>query len=178
MRRIVILLATFGCATIPPPASQDDAAGRPVILTGDRIIEGERPRASITALSVPPSTAWPLVKGAYQALGIDLNVDNPTMHQMGNSNFWRTRTVGPLRMSELVECGMGMTGRKADTYRIYMALLTMVNPDGKGGTSLQTTLTAAGQDMSGTSSDRIVCGSTGKLELTIHDMVKKSVRPY
>jgi hypothetical protein len=177
MRRVLILLATFGCATIPPPASQDDAAGRPVILTGDRIIEGERPRASTTVVSVSPSTAWPLVKGAYQALGIDIKVDNPTMHQMGNSNFWRIRTVGPFRMSELVECGMGMTGKKADTYRIYMALLTMVNSDGKGGTKLETTLAASGQDMSGTSSDRIVCGSTGKLEQTIHDAVKNSGKP-
>jgi hypothetical protein len=177
MRRVLILLATFGCATIPPPASQDDAAARPVILTGDRIIEGERPRASTTLVSVSPSTAWPLVKGAYQALGIDITIDNPAVHQMGNTNFWRTRTVGPFRMSELVECGMGMTGRKADTYRIYMALLTMVNSDGKGGTKLETTLTAAGQDMSGTSADRIVCGSTGKLELTLHEMVAKSGKP-
>jgi len=177
MRRILILLpaaATFGCASIPPPQSQDDAAGRPVLLTGDRIIEGERPRASVLTVPIGPGTAWPLVKAAYKSLGIDVTVDNPVSHQMGNTNFWRTRTLGPFRMSELVECGQGMTGRKADTYRMYFILLTMVNSDGKGGTTLQTTLAATGQDMSGTSADRLACGSTGKLEMAINEAVKNN----
>jgi hypothetical protein len=51
----------------------------------------------------------------------------------------------------------------------------MVNADGASGTRLETTLTATGQDVSGGSSDRIPCGSTGRLEQLISDAAKGAV---
>ena len=135
-------------------------------------MEGERPRASVLEVPVAPARAWPAVKQAYLTLGIDVVVDNPVAHQLGNTSFWKQRVIGKYRMSEFVECGQSMTGAKADTYRIYMSLLTMVNSDGAGGTRLQTTLTAAGQDVAGGSADRIPCGSTGRLEMLINESAR------
>jgi hypothetical protein len=78
-------------------------------------------------------------------------------------------------MTEFVDCGSGMTGPKAATYKIYMSLLTMVIPDGKGGTTVQTTFVPTGQDMTGNSSDRLPCATTGRLEQSFLDRVKANL---
>jgi hypothetical protein len=75
-------------------------------------------------------------------------------------------------MTEFVDCGNGMTGPKAASYRIYMSLLTDVIPDGQGGTRVQTTFVPLGQDMQGNSTDRIACGTTGRLEALFLERVK------
>jgi len=78
-------------------------------------------------------------------------------------------------MAQLVDCGSGMTGPKASTYRIYISLLTSISTDGKGGTTVQTTFVPMGQDVSGGSSDRIPCGSTGRFEQVFLDKVKATL---
>ena len=67
-------------------------------------------------------------------------------------------------MTTFVDCGTGMTGPKASSYRIYISLLTDVQTDGKGGTKIQTTFVPIGQDVSGGSTDRLPCGTTGAFE--------------
>jgi hypothetical protein len=79
------------------------------------------------------------------------------------------------QMQNLVDCGSGMTGLKASSYRIYMSLLTNVIPDGKGGTTVQATFVPMGQDVMQGSSDRIPCGSTGRLEQMLLAKVKEAI---
>jgi hypothetical protein len=45
-----------------------------------------------------------------------------------------------------------------------MSLISVVRPDGKGGSELETAFTSSAQNMEGSSSDRISCGTTGRLE--------------
>jgi hypothetical protein len=52
-----------------------------------------------------------------------------------------------------------------------MSLMSIVRPDGKGASELETAFSAQAQNMEGTSSDRIACGSTGKLEERIRKTV-------
>jgi hypothetical protein len=78
-------------------------------------------------------------------------------------------------METLINCGSGMTGPNASSFRIHMSLLTDVNPDGKGGTKLQTTLIATGQDVTGGSADQIPCGTTGRIELMLLNRVKAAL---
>src|SRR6185312_5403040 len=103
--------------------------------------------------------------------------ENPASHQIGNQNFYRSRQFAGQPMVNFVDCGSGMTGPKAGSYRIYISLLTMVNPDGKGGTTLQTTFVPMGQDVAGGSSEKISCGTTGRLEQLFIDKVKAELGP-
>lgn len=174
MRRIFTLgLCTLvGCAsgqvysnTTPKQAAIYSSAETGLVL-------GERPRAAVTTLAVAPATVWLAVKKVYLELEIPLTVENPSARQIGNQNFYRTRNFAGRAMASLVDCGSGMTGPKAASYRIYMSLLTDVIPDGQGGTRLQTTFVPSGQDMEGNSTDRILCGSTGRLEAMFLERVK------
>jgi hypothetical protein len=174
MRRVILLIGLAACAAKQSESTEMTGVA-PVILTADRILEGDRPRSASIVIPVSPTAAWPVVKRVYQALEVDVTVDNPTTHQVGNPNFWKTRTFAGHRMSEFVDCGSGMTGRKADSYRIFMSLLTLVNPDGQGGTKLETIFVPVGQDVSAGSTDRLPCGSTGQLEMMVNESVKATL---
>jgi hypothetical protein len=171
----MLVIALGACASAKTSEGSDLTGTPPVILTADRIIEGERPRSATITIAVSPTAAWPVVKKVYKALEVDVTVDNPVTHQVGNQSFWKTRTFAGHRMSEFVDCGAGMTGRKADSYRIYMSLLTLVNPDGAGGTKLETIFVPFGQDVSAGSADRVPCGSTGQLEMIVNESVRATL---
>jgi hypothetical protein len=135
-------------------------------------ILGERPRAVTAAVAAAPAAVWLAVKKVYLELEVPVTVENPSARQIGNQNFFKSRTFAGRTMTDFVDCGSGMTGPKASTYRIYMSLLTDVIPDGQGGTRVQTTFVPMGQDMMGNSTDRITCGSTGRLEAMFLERVK------
>ena len=190
MRRALLFVALAGCASagnVPDETTPRQAAIFQSPETG--VLMADRPRAATAEIAATPEAVWYAVKRAYLDFDVPVTVDNPTAHQIGNSNFFKMHSFGGHPMAELVDCGNGMTGPKAATsraqaptsgpkaatYRIYISLLTLVTPDGKGGTTLLTTFVPMGQDISGNSSDRIPCGTTGRLEQYFIQKVKASL---
>lgn len=174
MRRVLLLLALTGCASAGPTL-EETTPRQATILSGDKdspTIFADRPVAVATTIAAAPAGVWLATKKTYADFDIPLAVESPSTHQMGNPNFYKSRQIAGHQMVEFVDCGSGMTGPKAGSYRIYMSLLTEMVTDGKGGTKIQTTLVAMGQDMSGNSTDRIPCGSTGRFEALFLDHVK------
>jgi hypothetical protein len=179
MRRAILLLTVCGCASGGGSAAQGSETGvkQPPIFTSAETgtILGEAPRAAVSMLDAAPATVWLAVKKVYADLDIPVTVENPAARQLGNQNFIKTRRMGGEAMTNWVDCGSGMTGLKAATYRMSMSLLTDVIPDGKGGTKLQTTFIPMGQDIEQGSSDRISCASTGRFEQLVLNKVKTTV---
>lgn len=174
MRRSILMILLAGCATGGASVEGSDSAPqRQAIFQSEQgTLLTEPARAEATEIAAPPAAVWAAVKKVYQDLDIPVAVDNLPGHQLGNTNFNKTRQLGGERMPALVNCGQGMTGPNAASFRINMSLLTDVNPNGKGGTKLQTTLIARGQDVTGGSADQIPCATTGRLELMLLNKVK------
>jgi hypothetical protein len=172
MRRFILLCALGGCASAGT-TSENTTAKQAAIFSGDAgTIFAERPRAAIVTIAAPPATVWLAAKKVFADLDVPLVVENTSTHQMGNPNFFKSRQFGGEPMAQLVDCGSGMTGPKAATYRIYMSLLTSIATDGKGATTVQTTFVPMGQDVSGGSSDRIPCGTSGRLESLFAERIR------
>ncbi len=171
MRRLALLLVLCGCASAGTPEETTPRQAKIFQSPETGTLLGEQPRAVKTQIAAPPATVWLAAKQVYASFEIPMNVDNPAAHQLGNADFYKARQMAGKPMTQWVDCGSGMDGPKAASYRIYMSLLTTVVTDGKGGTTLQTTFVPVGQDMSGTSSDRISCATTGKLESYFLDRV-------
>jgi hypothetical protein len=170
------IIAAAGCASSGAMEGSDAMAKQQTILTGESgSLLAERPRAVGGEVPQEPGTVWLAVKKAYADLEIPITTENPGGRQIGNNNFYRTRQLAKEPMTQFVDCGAGMTGPKAASYRIYISVLTDVIPNGKGGTKVQTTFIPVGQDMSGSSSDRLPCGSTGRLEGKILDYTKAAL---
>lgn len=177
MRRTFLLLALCGCASAGGPSFEESTAKQATIYSGPEtgILLAERPRAVGTTIAATPISVWLAAKKVYTDFEIPLVVENPGTHQMGNANFYKSRSLGGRPMTEFVDCGAGMTGPKAATYRIYISLLTEIMSDGQGGTKIQTTFVPVGQDMSGNSTDRIPCGTTGRFEAFFLEKVKANI---
>ena len=122
-------------------------------------------------IAAPPSRAFEAVKKVYDELGIPPGTNDPANGRYGNSDFWKSRRLGNESLSAYLNCGETFTGPVANNYRIYISLVSIVRPDGKGASELETAFSAQAQNMEGTSADRIACGSTGRLE----EHIRKSV---
>ena len=172
MRRAFLLLLACGCASAGTP-SAEPTARQPTILVDPKVgtIMGERPRSESATIAAPPAVVWTAAKKVYAALGVQLTVDDPAAHQLGNPNFYASRQFAGQPMTKFVDCGNGMTGQKAATYRIYMSLLTTVESDGGSGARVHTTFVPMGQDVTEGSTDRIACGSKGTLEQYVLEQI-------
>jgi len=176
MRCTLLLLAIAGCASagLPPEVI---APRQAAIFTSPETgtLLGERPRGTVAVIAAPPDSVWLAVKKVYGDFEIPVTVENPSVHQLGNPNFYKTRQLAGQSMVQFVDCGSGMTGPKSASYRIYISLLTDVMADGKGGTTVQTTFVPKGLDPNGTSGEQIPCGSTGRFEAYLLDRVRAAL---
>jgi hypothetical protein len=184
LRHTFALVVLVGCVGVSP-APTPDPERRAVILTSappsmilsreTGTLESETPRLVELAVTAPPAVAWTVAKGVYEKLGIPVTVMDVPSRRLGNANFWKARMVGEWSMGELVDCGSGVRGRKADGYRIYMSLLTMVDRDASVGTVLRTTLVAFAEQVAGPGNDRAACRSTGVLETLINESIRDNL---
>lgn len=177
MRRVLIVLTaiTTACAS---SGSNPEAVERaqPIFTSSETgTLMGSTPHSAAVTVDVPVAAAWAAVKKTYADWGVPLNVENPSTHQIGNNQFMRSRQFAGHPMTELADCGSGPEGAKAASYRIYMSLLTFVTTTTSGQTSVQTIFVPVGQDMTGTSNDRIPCGTTGRLEQYFLEAVKANL---
>jgi hypothetical protein len=162
-RFVFLIAATASCSSAPGPD---------VSLPSDRIVaidDSKVYRTSVMAnakspVPAAPSRTFEAVKAVYQELGIPPGMHDPSTGRFGNTDFWKQRRLANEPLSTFLNCGESFTGPVANNYRIYISLISVVRPDGKGASELETAFSAQAQNMEGSSGDRISCGSTGRLE--------------
>jgi len=166
MSLVVLALAT-SCAS-------SGSSPEPGIVTlTDRVVAADPHGAYRTGASgakshipVSPSRVFAALKVVYEELGMSPVIDDPTTGRVGNTDFWKTHKLGTEPISAYVNCGESIMGPAADSHRINISILSIVRPDGKGETELETVLSALARNVEGTTNDR-ACGTTGLLEQRI-----------
>jgi hypothetical protein len=159
---VVLTACASSSAQVEPPAAR-----RTTMYSGEGIptVVADRPLMATRAIKKPAAAVFTVAKQVMADYGIPLTVDEAATKRLGNLDFYRTRQFAGQPMTTLFNCGTGMTGPNAASYRIYMSMLVSVADDGKEGSVVSVTLTASARDMSsGATADRVTCGSTGKLE--------------
>lgn len=176
MRRLPFLVAVVITAAC---ASSGSSPNTELPSPSDRIIASDNqgvmrttvaPNAKVR-IPAAPSRVLPALRAVFADLAIPVTTDDPSSGRVGNANFWKSRKLGDEPISTYLNCGAAITGLAADTYRVYISLLTAVRPDGSGGSELEIALVAQAQNMEGTTADRVACGTTGRLEERIQKMV-------
>ena len=170
MRRVCLLLSLVGTASCASTSSTPDVRGtteRTVAVDDNNVYRTTVLPNAKAPIAAAPSRAFAALKTVYDELGIPPGTYDPATGRVGNTDFWKSRRLGNESMSVYLNCGESFTGPVANNYRIYISLLSIIRPDGKGASELETAFSAQAQNMEGTSGDRIACGSTGRLEETI-----------
>jgi len=167
--------ATTGSAPGSTPAPQSDR----VVLVDDA---GTTYRTSVApnakaAVAAAPDRAFAATRTAFEELGIPVASADPNTGQVSSGDFWKMRTLGKTSLSAYLECGRAATGPIAELYRVYLNVSSVVRADGKGGSQLETSVTASARNIEGTSSNRVACGATGQLEERIRQAVVRKLAP-
>ena len=162
---VVVALAT-SCASSGSPPDSGIAPPTERVVAADThgAYRTTVPANAKAHLPASPSRVFDALKSVYGELGVPSAINDPTTGQLGNTDFWKTGKLGTEPISLYLNCGDSIMGPAADTYRIYISLISQVHPDGKGETDLETSLVAQARNMEGTTSDRVACGTTGRLE--------------
>jgi hypothetical protein len=174
--RAVVLLAPICLAACSSPASNPAAtssAAAPAPLSSDmvtRMIEGQ----SVATVRSSVSRVWTALPAAYDSVGIPITIVDGKQHLAGNQGFKLQRTLGKVPLSAYIDCGSNTFGRKADTYDVYLAVVTRVRATDSVTTEMITTVDAAARPMS-FSQPYTKCESRGELEARIAGLVRTFV---
>lgn len=145
--------------------------------------QGQRPRVKMRAypleivldtlvyardtVRAPMGETFAAVRATYAALKLPREWADSANGQLGTLRARVTYQLGGERLSVYFNCGNGLTGANADTWRLTIAIVTFLQPAGDGKVRLGTGAVAEAQDMSGVSTEPAMCGSTGLLEARI-----------
>ncbi len=157
-------LAAAGCASSIPPAP----TFRTLVIDDQGAVKTTTLPAAKHRFAAPLNTVWNALGLAYDAIGVELTLVDPPNHRAGSVSFIRNGHMNGQPVSHFANCGNGMTGPIADTRRVYFSAITTATAVDATHTQLVTDVHAFAVDVSGSSTDRVECGSTGALEQLLY----------
>jgi hypothetical protein len=167
----LLVAATAACASSGGAPSVAVPTERTVAVDDNNVYRTTvLPNAKVP-VPAAPNRVFEAVKAVYEELGVPPGTNDPATGRFGNVDFWKQRRFGNDALSTYLNCGDSFTGPVANSYRIYLSLISIVRPDGKGGSEVETAFTAQAQNMEGSAGDRIACGTSGRLE----ERIRKSI---
>jgi hypothetical protein len=176
MRAIIVLSVgvVTGCAS-PNPGAVASTPGPDVRMTmpqGSQVItSGATVVRGVANLHFPVDKVWTAMAPAYDSLSIPLSVFDATSRTIGNEGLKARRRIGKTRIGEYLNCGNGEGGPSADIYEINLSMVSRLQPNAVGGTTITTTVDGVAKPAS-FSGDYIKCATTGELEKRLVKIVE------
>jgi hypothetical protein len=176
MRAIIVLSVgvVIGCAS-PNPGAVASTPGPDVRMTmpqGSQVItSGATVVRGVANLQFPIDKVWSAMAPAYDSLSIPLSVFDATSRTIGNEGLKARRRIGKTRIGEYLNCGNGEGGPSADIYEINLSMVSRLQPNAVGGTTITTTVDGVAKPAS-FSGDYIKCATTGELEKRLVKLVE------
>ena len=170
-----LLVLALGSSCASSGSSPDPGVAPPTerVVAADThgVLRTTVPANAKAHIPASPSRVFDALKSVYKELGVPPAISDPATGRFGNADFWKTGKLGAEALSTYLNCGNSMLGPAADNYRVYISLVSQAHPDGKGETDVETSFFAQARNMEGTTSDRVSCGSTGRLEEQIRKVL-------
>ena len=171
--RLSLAATLAGCAGAgsATPAQRDVVA----YIPGGGTFTISSGNAAVSAnVLAPLEQVWRRLPTAYDSIGLQLSVIDPKRHSMGNEGIKLRARLGKERLSTYLECGTTQIGPNADSYEVYLTVLTQLDSVAPTMTRMTTSVTAAAKPMQ-FAQDYSRCTSKTALEKKLLDVVAASV---
>lgn len=171
-----LLVAAAACAptAAPPPPAPDRVLA--VDANGDVIRRSTADEHSRVTVAAPIDKVWPALVLAYADLGIEPAIADRAAGRYGNANFPAPRRLNGRPLAQFYNCGSGLTGSNIDNGRLTANVVTSLQPGSDAGSTVVTTyVTGTLRRNDGTSTDPIVCASTGAIEESLRQGIERRV---
>ena len=157
------LLFALACA---PTATPAPAPERVLVVdsNGQQIRRSTADENARVSFKASMDKVWPALILSYADLGIEPSVADRATGRYGNGGFVAPRRMAGRPLAEFFSCGSGLTGPYIESGRLTANVVTTVQPAPDGTTTAVTYATGTLRRNDGTSTDPIVCASTGALE--------------
>lgn len=171
-----IRVGVFGCALVL--AASSVGAQRP---TAVRLPGHPAPMSldSGTVDTTLPASAGAVFFAARQVF-FELKIPTPMADSargyLINGRFIKLRALAGFPLSTYLNCGAGMTGPNADSFRVTMAIAAFVDGTGPNASRLRLTVLAGAESTEGVSKSAIACGTSGLLEERILKTIRSKIR--
>lgn len=166
----VCFVTLAACASSTPGGAISTTHDVPISGSDVRI----RPSDGLTVNVVPfpLDRVWAALPGVFDSLGIPINELDATRHVMGNSGFKAHKRLGKVALSKMIDCGSTQGFPSADEYDVHLSVLSQVEPDKAGPTSIATRVEAAARPMAFPGA-YAKCSTKGTLEAAIVNAVTR-----
>ena len=164
MRLPLLILAT-ALAAAPLAAQQTRTM---VVIPGrlTRVITDTT--GTLYEVPFPAAKTYAAVLRTYEELKLPSEVRDSAKGRVETGVFHRRGDIGGKQISTYLSCGDGITGPYADTYRVYMIVMTTVEPRGPDRSAIRSVLLAGAVNVSEGARQPMACESTGRWEIRLH----------
>ena len=175
MRAIVLFsLVIVGACASGGSDPRATATSTQSLIGGATLQRAEAVPEYVTPIDASVEPVWSALPVVYDSLGIPLTIVDFKAHLLGNQGLKVQHTLGKVPLSKYIECGNGQVISSADTYDIFLTVVSYVRANGHGGSDLVTTMTAAAKPLI-VAQEYFPCATRGELEKKIADIVKAMV---
>ena len=119
----------------------------------------------------PAGKVYTAVIAAFNELKIPADIRDSAAGRVETNVFHRRGDLGGKQISTYLGCGDGITGPYADSYRVYMIVMTTVEPKGPDRSSVRTVLLGGAVNVTEGARQPMACESTGRWEIRLHKLV-------
>jgi hypothetical protein len=170
---IPLLFAAAACAPAATPATPAPDRILAVDANGNVIRRSTADENARVTIKAPIDKVWPALVLAYADMGIDPSVADRGAGRYGNGNFTAPRRINGRPLAEFYNCGSGLTGPYIENGRLTANVVTTLQSGPDGTTLANTYASGTLRRNDGTSSDPIVCASTGALEEALRRAIER-----
>ena len=119
----------------------------------------------------PPARAYTALLAVFKDLKIPADVKDSATGVVESNVFHRRGDLGGKQISTYLGCGDGVTGPNADSYRVYMVVMSRIEPKGDNASTIRTVFLAGAVSVSEGARQPMACESTGRWEIRLHKEV-------
>lgn len=121
-------------------------------------------QASVSRIAFPIGKVWHALPAAFENLGIPITAVDTGTHTISNGGLKIRRVLGSAPLARYVDCGSTQVGENADSYDVYLTVVSQVEEDPATGLATLHTIFESMARPIAFSREYSRCSSRGELE--------------